>query len=362
MTGKQAGSGIYKAARRAIGSASAIAAFVLLGMGPVHCQSGDRIVSEGEVVTATAISAFFNLASVGECFHADAAYFPYLFLGTVTLQNLPSLIYGSQGALGNYGLQLGLDGLVVANEAGIKSSALEPVLFNFAHKYSMFGTYAAYADLRLRTKEADYSQIKRYSFTELLSAPFDPACYSHWSVLGYLGTKLLITGIEMACGDASNSVWAKGSAYIGATRFPVWAGVGLMLALQIPNFVMTGVGEESLFRGVYYEELSHRLGEWPAKITDALYFTVCHYPQQWDKLMAESPGQVAATTGLSMLDAFWFQYVYEWEGLRAAVATHAAVDTLAFFCDWLFQGGVPNSSGFSVGSKELSISVKLSLF
>jgi membrane protease YdiL (CAAX protease family) len=338
------------------GKKACVAALLVLGLGRLHCQDLTRPTTDSEVATATAISALFNLASVGECFLSDKAWFPCLFLGTVTLQELPALIYGSEGASLDFSLQLGFDGLFVANGLASGSEALGSVLFNFAHKYSMFSTYAMYSDLRARTGSPDYGPEDRHSFAELLSAPFDPACYAHWSVLGYLGTKLLIAGIGMALADPSDSVWARGEAYIGNSAFPVWAGVALMLALQVPNFVMTGVGEEALFRGVYYEELSRRIGEWPAKIGDALYFTVCHYPQQWDKLTAEGAGRVAMDTALTMLDAIWLQYIYEWQGLRSAVATHAAVDILGFFCDWLLQGGVPNTAGFSVNDRVLSIS------
>jgi len=337
------------------GKKACIAALLVLGLGSLHCQDLPRTTTESDVAAATAISALFNLASVGECFLADESFFPYLFLGTVTLQGLPALAYGSEGAPLQFGLQLGFDGLFIANGLASGSEALGSVLFNFAHKYSMFGTYAMYSDLRSRTGSPDYGPGDRHSFAELLSAPFDPACYAHWSVLGYLGARMLVTGIGMAVADHSDSVWARGEAYIGNRAFPVWAGVALMLALQVPNFVMTGVGEEALFRGVYYEELSRRIGEWPAKIGDALYFTICHYPQQWDRLMAEGAGQIAMGTALSMLDAIWLQYIYEWMGLRSAVATHAAVDILVFFCDWLLQGGVPNDAGFSVSDRELSI-------
>jgi hypothetical protein len=107
-----------------------------------------------------------------------------------------------------------------------------------------------------------------------------------------------------------------------------------MLALQAPNFIMTGMGEESYFRGTVYEEPSHRLGTWPAMRSSEL----------------------ATKFGLSMLQGMWFEYVYERKGLRAAVATRALVDIMAFLRDWLLQGGSPNSSGFSINSRELSIS------
>jgi membrane protease YdiL (CAAX protease family) len=325
------------------------------------CQEGRTNVRESDVVAALSISAALNLGSVAECFFAEEDFFPALFFGTVTAQNIPAIMYGSKDALLGMGIQLGLEGLYFGNKLAFGSNALSPVLFNFAHKYSMFSTYSTYADLRSRTENPRYAAFGRYSFLELASAPFDPECYADWAVLGYVGSIALVTGIEMLKADKANAVWTRGTSYVGSSEYPIWAGAALMLLLQVPNFVMTGIGEESFYRGTLYEELSYRLGEWPARLIDSFYFTVSHYPQRWDQIIAEAPAEILLNLGLSMLQGMWFQFIYDRKGLRSAVATHAAVDIIGFFCDWLVQGGVPNGSGFSINERELSISMNFKL-
>jgi membrane protease YdiL (CAAX protease family) len=172
---------------------------------------------------------------------------------------------------------------------------------------------------------------------------------------------LLITGIQMVTSDSSNSVWNTGKTYIGDTEFPFLAGISLMILLQVTNFTMTGIGEESLFRGVYYEELSSRYGEWPAKITDALYFTACHFPQNRDNMTAQSWSTNLLNTGLSMLTSFWLQYLYEWYGLRTAVAAHTAIDYISFFGEWLLVGGAENSTGFATNQNQNNLTISFPL-
>jgi len=233
---------------------------------------------------------------------------------------------------------------------------LSPLFFNAAHKYSMFNTYATYVDLRSKASDPDYASIKRYSFPGLLAATFRPSSYDHWVVSGFVASMALYKGISMALAEKENAVWNTGKAFIGTNEFPVWAGIPLILLLQIPNFVMTGIGEESYFRGTVYEEMGVRMGHWPAKTFDALYFTLCHYPQQWDKIITSDPLDLLVKSGLSMAQAFWFQYIYDTKGLPAAVAAHASIDILVFFLDWLVQGGVPNEAGFSINDRAVSIS------
>lgn len=124
-----------------------------------------------------------------------------------------------------------------------------------------------------------------------------------------------------------------------------------MLAAQIPNFVMTAVGEEALFRGAYYEEMSLRWGQWPAKLADAFFFTASHWPQQWRRIKEQGPFPFLLKTSLSFGQAFWFQYIYESHGLKAAVTAHAASDIIVFFCDWLSSGGEPTTAGFSINDR-----------
>ena len=155
---------------------------------------------------------------------------------------------------------------------------------------------------------------------------------------------------------------AQDGSRVWSTRreHPAWLGIPLALALQVPNFIMTGLGEEALYRGTIYEELSVRLGEWPAKVVDALYFTGSHLPQKWDQLREMGAGRLILGMALSIGQSFWFQYIYEWHGLEAAVTAHAVSDIVVFFRDWLACGGVPNAHGFSINERGgLSISFDL---
>jgi hypothetical protein len=43
------------------------------------------------------------------------------------------------------------------------------------------------------------------------------------------------------------------------------------------------------------------------------------------------------------------------------VAAHAASDVRVFFIDWLSQGGVPNTAGFSINERAMSIGVTFEL-
>ena len=275
-------------------------------------------------------------------------------LGTAGAQVVPGLALSTQDSLLIAGAQLGLTAAWATNQLAFGTNLATPLLFNAAHKFSMFATYSGYAD-------AEYAAISRSSFGDLALAPFRPSSYAPWPVWGYLASMGAFSIVTALGAPEGAAVWDTGSAFLGDREYPAWAGIGLMLLLQVPNFVMTGVGEEALYRGVYYEELSTRLGEWPAKMIDAAWFTFSHFPQQWNRLKAMPPAQLLLKTALSFAQAFWFQYVYEWHGLEYAVAAHAASDVLVFFVDRLSQGGVPNTAGFSINERTMSIGMTFEL-
>lgn len=240
----------------------------------------------------TASSAVIQVGTVLEAFLVKEDCFPYLLLGTATLQNLPGIIAGSESALCNSTIQVGLDGAYIGSWLVFGNNPSTSLLFNAAHKYSMYAAYDSYVSLRSRVESGDYGAVSKHSFFNLALSPFDYSVYTDWSVWGYLGSISAFSVISMLADDRPNAVWSTGEAYLGDTRLPVWAGIPLILLLQLPNFIMTGVGEESLYRGVYYEEMSYRLGEWPAKILDGAYFTLSHFPQQWDRIVSDPPGEV----------------------------------------------------------------------
>ena len=324
---------------------------------PTRAQS----TSDAELAWYLASSTALQAATVFESFGYGEAWLPWALLGTAGAEAGVGLAFGTRDAWPIAGAQLGLSLAFAANELAFGANLATPLLFNSAHKLSMYATYSGYADLRSRSSDPAYAAgFERASFGELALAPFKGASYAPMPVWGYLATMSIFAAQSILSAKPGEAVWDSGSAYLGDREFPVWAGVGLMLLLQVPNFVMTGIGEEALYRGTYYEELSTRLGEWPAKLIDASWFTFSHFPQQWDELMAMPRGQLFLKTALSFVQAFWFQYIYEWHGLEAAVTAHAVSDIVVFFCDWLAYGGVPNAHGFSINERGgLSISFDL---
>jgi len=352
----------YDGAMRTI---SKLKALVLLlaaaAAGPAFAQDAAEPPSANAAGEMVAWSAAVQAATVCEAFLYEKDWFPWLLQGTATLQHLPAILYEADGAWTNAGVQLGLDALFAGDQLLFGQNLTTPLAANTAHKYSMWATYDAYADLRTRADDPDYAEgIRRESFGDMALATFQPARYANWETLGYLGIITAMSVIPMFTEEGSEAVWTTGEAWLGGMEFSPWIGVPLILLLQVPNFVMTGIGEEALYRGTYYEELSYRLGRWPASIIDALYFTASHVPQQWNQLGSMSAFEIILPNLLAIAQTYWLQQIYDRHGLGTAVAAHAMSDIIAMFCDWLLYGGVPNEHGFSINERGglLSIGVK----
>jgi membrane protease YdiL (CAAX protease family) len=324
---------------------------------PIGAQALDDRDTGRYLAASTAIQA----ATVFEAFAYDEAWMPWVLLGTSCALVVPGFAYSTPDSLLIAGVQVGLTAAWAANELVFGATLAAPLLFNAAHKFSMFASYIGYADIRRRSTDTAYAAVNRSSFGELVLAPLQPASYAPWPVWGYLASMGTFAVMSAQGAREDEAVWDTGAAFLGDREYPVWAGIGLMLLLQVPNFIMTGVGEEALYRGVYYEELRTRFGEWPGKVIDAAWFTFSHFPQQWNRLKTMSTGQLLLKTALSFAQAFWFQYVYEWHGLEYAVAAHATSDVLVFFIDWLSQGGVPNTAGFSINERIMAIDITFEL-
>ena len=308
-------------------------------------------VTHEEVRLAVALSGAAQLASVLEAFAFEETWFPYVFLGTVTLQSLPGLAFGAEDAPAGAAVQLAADALSLGNYALFGDNYVNPLLFNAAHKFSMYRTYALYADLRSRCAGDAYaSSFSGRSFLELVSAPFRPSVLGEPYVWGTIATVAAVTAVSVATSDQSRAVWATGKCHLNDAEIPLWAGVSLSLLSTVVNYVLTGVGEESLYRGVYYEETKTTCGPVAAKILDANYFVLSHYPQQYGTLTKTEIGTVILNYALSLGNALWLQCVYDWGGLPASVAVHAWNDVLFGMADWLLAAGVPylNDAGFDL--------------
>lgn len=159
--------------------ACALAAF--LGLMPaVH--AGAQEIDDEDRASYLAASTTIQAATVLEAFVYDAAWTPWIMLGTAGTQVVPSLLYGTTGSPVIAGAQLGLTAAWATNQLAFGTNLATPLLFNAAHKFSMFATYSGYSDLRSRSADAEYAAISRSSFGDLARAPFRPSSYAPWPV------------------------------------------------------------------------------------------------------------------------------------------------------------------------------------
>jgi membrane protease YdiL (CAAX protease family) len=303
-----------------------------------------REFTRSDIALSVAMGAAFNVGSAIESFWSGAAWHAPVFIATVSAQNLPALFYVPRSAGMNLGIQAGLDASFAIGRYVFPGDATaNSVLFNAAHKFSMFASYDSYSRMRL-AEVGGPGDFRRYGLGQLAFAPFNPEVLKDWRVWGEIGTKAAIAAIRIALANKDDSVWERGTSWIGSHQLEPAIGVPLMLLIQTLNFTMTAVGEESLYRGTYYEEMKRGMGVWPARIADASYFTLIHYPQKWDSIKARPIWETLLNFSLSAANIVWWQYVYDEEGLPATVAIHAWSDVIGFGAAWLLTAGAGNEN------------------
>jgi membrane protease YdiL (CAAX protease family) len=333
----------------------------------VGLQAQGGTTSRGEVGNALAFSAVAQAASVLESFAFGKDWYPYALLGTVTLQSLPGLVLNVPAAWQGLAAQLGCDALSLGSHALAPGAYFNPLLFNAAHKLSMYGTYALYADLRRRCDDGAYAAaFTGLSLADLAAAPFNAEVLSKPYVWGTIVTVAAVAAATIAGADQSKAPWTTGRSYLGSRELPPWAGFGITLATAIANFTMTAIGEEALYRGTYYEELKMRLGTVPAKLMEANYFTLSHYPQKGGEVARTGFLALLRNYAMSLAMTLWLQCVYDWGGLPASIAVHAWDDVIFGLVDWLLTAGMPydddagfNLAGGTFGQLRLSLTLRL---
>ncbi len=85
----------------------------------------------------------------------------------MAFQNLPALYAPTENALLFTGVQAGLTGLFIGNNLVVRNNLAKSLLYNGAHKFSMFFTYDSYVNLRSRTANASYNSIDQHSLLDL---------------------------------------------------------------------------------------------------------------------------------------------------------------------------------------------------
>lgn len=215
-----------------------------------------------------------------------------------------------------------------------------PIL-NIAQKTQMWSYYNGYQQARINSIDRTYAQsMDTYSFLDLARAPWDMDNLRRPSVwIPLLAATGIYTTVSLLSTGGEQAVWSTGEAYLGDHQVPFFAGLLLNLGLSFLNNTFTAIGEESVFRGIGYEEFSHSLGSGPAMFLDSLFFPAMHIPYEIQS--GDSSGQILSNAGFRIAFTISFDWAYDDGGLPASVASHFWSNVLFNTIAYLLTAGVP---------------------
>lgn len=323
-------------------------------------------ISHGEVLISTLISAGFNATYL--CltlfYNLDSNSISYdlldfsLFMAVLPMYfyNLPLALVFTATSLSLYFIS---DFLWRIDEDVIAQAPANGFM-----DFSFFTTYAIYRDKRKIAKTGIYNANwrqnafgnspllsfppyikdtvwKPYTFIDLAIAPFNKANLSDMLLYTIIPAGLIAPFLQhyLAYGNFENSVFTTGKAFIGIHEFPALLGVPMMAALLYMLCTFVAIGEDSLFRGVLYEELGATYNQWVAKITDMIVFPLFHVPAEIE-FYQENPGYFFNYFIRRALLTFIIDLTYDRGGLSRSVAFHFWVDFTQLFAYYLINGGV----------------------
>ncbi len=292
------------------------------------------------------------------CFYAGALSLallpkPYAFytLGGLTLAGMvPYAVVDPAAGLG----RMGMSALALGAGIGLSyipelygDDSLSSLAQNIALKNSMWSYYEGYAKVRSRAKPGEYADAYTPStFPELFAAPYDLNNLRRLSVWLPL---ILCDGSLIAfnaLGGDDEAVWTTGKGFIGSTEVPILLGLLATAGVSALSNTFTGIGEESVFRGIGYEEMKLSLGILPAKAVDSLLFAAVHVPQEI--AAKQKLGNIALLFAFRSMCTLGLQWAYDDGGLKASVAQHAWINIISDIASYLFFAGVSNEKALSV--------------
>jgi len=281
------------------------------------------------------------LSSDGELSVADSI----IGSAMTELSDIPLFLSGSPDALSlSIGSAALLGGQALADSGYGVSSASASTVYWGKLDLTMYKSYNAYASMRLRSAAWDNTSFKKYGALELMAAPLDIRHYAKiqpWiSIALGLGVTALTASI-MLPGSEDWAGWDTGRCYSGEEETTPGAFFLNTIADSALSAAYTGVGEESVYRGVLHEELKLRLGTTWAYVVDTSAFVSMHLFTDMARDM--SWGSI----GLHMIDVaganLLFDWAYDEGGLPLAVTCHALWDFSAFLIQDALFCGVPLS-------------------
>jgi membrane protease YdiL (CAAX protease family) len=207
----------------------------------------------------------------------------------------------------------------------------------------MWSYYAGYQNARLRASSDEYSDASSFreeTFLSMAAAPWRLENLSRTSVwlpvIIVTGAKIVIEALSTT---GKNVIWTTGQAYLGQTEVPVFVGILANLAIAIVNYSFTAIGEESVFRGIGYEEMKISLGQLGAFLADSTLFAGIHVPYEFQQ--GKTGSQLALNYATRFGTTFFLDWAYDDGGLQASVAEHLWLDVSMDLVSYLFNAGVP---------------------
>ncbi len=330
---------------------------------PTPSENG---LTEAQVMLPTAVSAGAIAALfVGSFFEFGGE--PWFYLGANALAQAPLVVTSPVEGLVVVGASAGF----YAGSGALRDSPEGAAFADFAYtgvlQGSMYASYATYRGLRVRAADGLFDDAWRNgtlgrklfsawtgmvgfddrlardwrpsSFGELFFAPLDPDNWADpvlWEIAAIGFAKPVLTN------PWEDSVFARGTAYVGGWELNPFVGVPLMAALFYVESSLVGVAEESHFRGVLYEEAGRRWGGMYAKVFDCLYFPAIHVPQE---LRFGYEGMAIASNFAARAGStFLLDLAYDAGGLEHSVALHTLIDFTLLYSTWLMRGGRPQTT------------------
>lgn len=260
------------------------------------------------------------------------------------LSTIGHAISGSSDALvlGGLGATLWATETLSNFQTGLYSP-LSQSLYWAGNNLTMYKAYDSYATLRLRSGAWDNSNFSRYSYNELLFAPFDPEVFSK----GYIWTAVAVDTVVGICMSLLNpnargaAVWDTGKYFIGENEVEPAVFYLNHFVSPLINFPVGAVGEESLFRGYLRAELLEYMSSTWASVIDTTLFSVMHLVTDiargwdWPEILLHQASVIFSN--------LLFNWVFDKDGLKMAVAVHSWSNIASNYAMGLMVGGAPSS-------------------
>jgi membrane protease YdiL (CAAX protease family) len=261
------------------------------------------------------------------------------------LSDIPLFLSGSPDALALSAGSAALLGAEALADWGYQAgSRAQNYLYWGKIDLTMYKSYNAYASLRLKSDAWDNSSFNRCGALDLMTAPLDPKQYMKpqpWIALG-MGLVSVAASTAVLRPELWNqAVWSTGRYYRGEEETTAGAFYLETAALSAIDAAYTGMGEESVYRGVMHEELAIRLGKTLAYGIDTGAFLAMHLFT--DMARGYSWQEIGMHLGFVAAGNLLFDWAYDEGGLPLAVTCHALTDFAVFVFQSMLTEGVPRT-------------------